>query len=82
MVKTNGELLRFAFGNRQGLDSTMGTAIPIWGQWNFKPALVMLISGKTELISDMDIVRKLDTPVRFAGDQIQVWVARVGNDDL
>ena len=38
----------------------MGTAIPIRAQGNRKPARVRLTHGKTELLSGMDIVRKLD----------------------
>ena len=50
----------------------MGTAIPIWAQGNSKPARVILIRGKSELLSGMDIVRKLDIAVRFRGDQFKV----------
>ena len=56
----------------------MGTAIPIWAQGNSKPARVILIRGKSELLSGMDIVRKLDIAVRFGVDQFKVGQSEWG----
>ena len=67
-----GKDVRFAFGAHQGRDSTMGAAIPIWAQWDFKPARVRLIRGKTELLSGIDIVRAMDIAVRFGCAQYKV----------
>ena len=73
LVKTDEKLLLgIAFGGHQGRESTMGTVIPIWTQWNSKPAPVTLIRGKTELLRGMDIIRKLDIAVRLGGDRFKV----------
>ena len=52
--------------NRQGRDSKMGTVVTIRVNGNSKPAGVMLIRGKSELLLRIDIVTKLDIAVRFA----------------
>ena len=67
-----GKSLRFASGAHQWRDSTMAASIPIWANGTFKPARARLIRGKAELLSGMDIVRKLDVTVRFGGDQFKV----------
>ena len=82
LVKTDGELSRFALRDHQGGDSALSTAIPISAQGNSKPARVMLIHGKTEALPVNDIIRKLDTAVRFGGDQFKVGQSEWGNDDL
>ena len=45
-----GELLRFAYGGREGRDSLMGESIHIWADGAFKPARLRLIRGKSELL--------------------------------
>ena len=70
--ETHAKLLRFAFGGRQWLDSTMGAAIPIWANVTFRPARVRLIRGKTELLSGMGIICKHGITVRFGRDQFNV----------
>ena len=64
----------------------MGTAIPIWAQGNFKPARVRLTRGKAELLSGIDIVRKLDIAVRFGRGQFQVlqseWEMMTFNESI
>ena len=64
--------MRFSSGNRQGRDSAIGTSTPIWAQGNSKPVRVWLIRGEAELISRIDIIRKLDIAVRFGGAQFKV----------
>ena len=70
--KTNGNLLRFAFVNHDGSESLMGASIPIWMDGTFKPARVRLIRAKTELLSVVDIIKKLDAAVNFGGNQFKV----------
>ena len=70
--KTKAKLLRFAPGDHQGRDSTVGASIPIWANGAFKPARVGLIHGKAALLLGMDIIRKLDITVRFGGDRFMV----------
>ena len=70
-TKENFRALRFV--NHQGRDSTIGALIPIRENGAFKPARVRLIRGKSELLSGMCIITKLDISVRFGGDRpIQV----------
>ena len=72
-------MLRFViFGGHQGRDSTMGASIPICGNGAFKPALVRLIRGKTELLLGAGIIRKLDITVRYGGDQFKVGQIECG----
>ena len=65
LFKTKENDLGFAFGGRQGRVSATSTALPIWATDSFKPVRVSLIEGKTELLSRLDIVRKLDIRAEF-----------------
>ena len=62
------KLLRFAFGNHDGRDSIMGDAIPIWADGISKPARVRIIRRKTELLSGIGIIEKMDSAVNFGGE--------------
>ena len=42
------ELLRLASGHREGRESEIGDAIPIWANGMSKPARVRLLRGKAE----------------------------------
>ena len=64
-VKTKEILLRFAFGYHEGRESEMGTSMPIWANGAFEPVRVRLIQGKAELLSGMDIIKKLDLAGNF-----------------
>ena len=64
---------------RQGRDSTMGAAIPIWVNGAFKQARVRLIHGKAELLIGMDIITQLDITVRFGRDQFGVGQSESGS---
>ena len=50
----------------------MGASIPIWADGTSAPALVRLILGKTELLSAMCIIKKLDLTVNFGIAQFKV----------
>ena len=64
---------RFVFGGHQGRDSEMGTAIPVRGKGTSKPARDVLIRGKAELLSGMDIDREIDIAVRPGGRRFAFW---------
>ena len=51
------------------------------GNGDFKPVRIRLITGKTELLPGMHIVKKLDIAVCFGSDRFQVWKG-VGIDDF
>ena len=50
----------------------MGTAIPIWGNVAPKPVLFRLISGRSELLSGMDIIGKMDATLSSGRPQFEV----------
>ena len=64
--------MRFAFWNQQGRASGNSTVVPIWAEDSFKPAMVRLIEGKTELLSGLDIISKLDIGVEFGRRRFRV----------
>ena len=66
------------FGGHPGRVPTMVAAMPIWANGAFKPARVRLIRGKTELLSGMSIIRKIDITVRFGIDQFKVGQSEWG----
>ena len=49
------------------------TVLPIWVTDPFKPVRTRLIEGEAELLSGLDIVRKLDIRARFGSNQFRVW---------
>ena len=49
----------------------MGAVIPILVGGMIKPARARLIRGISELLSGMDIVKKLDLDVNFRGNQFK-----------
>ena len=71
-METEEKASGFPFRNHQGRASDDSTAVPIWANGSFKPVRIMLLSGKTELLLRMDIVKKLDIAVCFAGDRFHV----------
>ena len=56
--KTKGNLLRFAFRDRECRDSPMGEVIPIWAGLTSIPARVRLIRCKTELLQEWRSLRR------------------------
>ena len=50
----------------------MGDAIPIWADGAFTPVRVMLIRGRSELLSGMGIIKKVDSTVNFGRNQCKV----------
>ena len=66
------KLLRFSFGGHEGSDATMGGAIPIWANGTFKPSRLRLGRGNAELLSMVDIIKKLDSAVNFGSHQLKV----------
>ena len=52
--------------------SVTSTALPIWVADSFKPVLVRLIEGKTELLHGLHIVRKPDIGVEFGRNRFRV----------
>ena len=61
--------------NHQGRVSDASTALPIWKNGSFKPLRIRLITGKAELLSGMNIVKKHDIAVCFGGDRFHVGQA-------
>ena len=64
--------LRFAPGDRQGRDSAMGAAMPMWANGAPEPARVTLIRGKAELGEGSDIIERLDSEVNSKRRQVNV----------
>ena len=54
------------------------TVLPIWVTDSFKPARAGLIGGETDLLHGLDIVRKLDTRVRFGSNQFRIGRGELG----
>merc|ERR1712112_198106 len=46
--------------------------LPIWIADSFRPAIVRLIDGMTELLLGLDIIMKLDITVVFGSDHFRV----------
>ena len=70
--------LRFAFGNHQVRASDASTALPIWANGSVKPVRSRLISGGTELLLRMNIVKKLDSAVCAGSDRFHVGQGKWG----
>ena len=56
----------------------MGASMPIWAIGISKPERVRLIRGKTELLSGMGIIKKLDSALNFGSNQIKVGKSESG----
>ena len=53
------------------------TVLPIWIAYPFRPAMLRLIGGMTELLLGLDSIRKLDITVVFGSDHF-----RAGHGEL
>ena len=75
---TNGMCRDLRFRDHQWRDSAMGASVPIWAKWDFKPVSVRLIQGRTELLSGMDTIRKIDIAVLLGGGPFKVGQSEWG----
>ena len=73
LFKSNEEpKIKFAFRKPHGRVSVKSTVLPIWITDSFRPAMVRLIDGMSELLLGLDIIRKLDITVVFDSDHFRV----------
>ena len=71
-MKTKDKDFRSALGDQKGRASVAIAILPIRVNGSFKPVRIRLITGKTELLAVIDIVKKLDIAVCFESDRLQV----------
>ena len=72
LVGAKEKELRFLLGDQKERASVASTVLPIWVNDSFKPSRIRLITGKTELLPGLGIVKKLDIGVCFGRDRAQV----------
>ena len=61
--ETKEKELTFAHGVHQGRASGASTFLPIWANGSFEPVRISLVTGETDLLSAMNIIKKLDIAV-------------------
>ena len=77
-METQEKELGFAFSHQQGRASVEITVLHIWVNDSFKPVRIRLITGKTESLLGLDIIKLLDIRVCFGSDRFQVDRANGG----
>ena len=66
--KIRRNALRIVFGNHQGSDSDSSTLMPLWAGGDFRPVKIRVISGKTEFLLGVGIIKKLRMTVDFGAN--------------
>ena len=78
LVGAKEKELRFLLGDQKERASVASTVLPIWVNDSFKPSRIRLITGKTESLLGLDIIKLLDIRVCFGSDRFQVDRANGG----